>query len=300
MPFVLAMAWRESRASLRRMALLAVEFFQHAHDLAAGLGVEVAGGLVGDQDPGVVHQRPRDGDALALAAGELVGAVLEAVVHAELAEHLRRPLAQLAPLGPEVPPRVLDHRREQGVLHDVQFRQQVVELEDEPELRVAHPASAGRADLEEVQLLVLDAPLVRRVQRAQDVQQRALPRARPALDRHELAVVKRHLHALEHVDRAVAHAERFLHVAGAKDGHGRLGGGRNGLLGSLGHLLRAACYVPLRAACYVLRAACCGRRLLTQHAALFIPNEAPLQDASSPPGRPGPAHPAPTPGSRLR
>ena len=51
-----------------------VEALEERHDLDAGLRVEVAGGLVGEQDRRIVHQRARDGDALALAAGELVRA----------------------------------------------------------------------------------------------------------------------------------------------------------------------------------------------------------------------------------
>src|SRR5581483_5321828 len=42
--------------------------------LAAGGGVEVARGLVGPDDGGVVHQRARDGDALLLAARQFRGA----------------------------------------------------------------------------------------------------------------------------------------------------------------------------------------------------------------------------------
>ena len=37
------------------------------------LGVDRAGGVVEDQDPGVVEQRPGQGDALALAAREASG-----------------------------------------------------------------------------------------------------------------------------------------------------------------------------------------------------------------------------------
>jgi hypothetical protein len=39
----------------------------------AGVVVEVAGRLVGQQQRGPVHQRARDGHALLLAAGELAG-----------------------------------------------------------------------------------------------------------------------------------------------------------------------------------------------------------------------------------
>ncbi len=52
-----------------------VEIVEEGHDLVAGLGVEVSGGLVGEDDGGAVDEGAGDGDALALAAGELVGLV---------------------------------------------------------------------------------------------------------------------------------------------------------------------------------------------------------------------------------
>ena len=62
----------------------------------AGLGVEVAGGLVGEDDGRAVDERAGDGDALALAAGELVGLVVHAgfeadVMRACLARSMRSP-----------------------------------------------------------------------------------------------------------------------------------------------------------------------------------------------------------------
>src|SRR3989442_3099267 len=51
---------------------LLVQPLEHAHDLFAGLGVEVAGRLVGQQNRGRINQRPRNGYALSLPAGELV------------------------------------------------------------------------------------------------------------------------------------------------------------------------------------------------------------------------------------
>ena len=57
---------------------LGVERVEEGHDLDAGFGVEVAGGLVGEDDGRAVDQGAGDGDALALAAGELVGLVVHA------------------------------------------------------------------------------------------------------------------------------------------------------------------------------------------------------------------------------
>ena len=60
-------------------------------------GVEVAGRLVGQDDVGVVDQRPGDGHALLLAAGELRGPVVEPVAQADQPGDLDRPL--LRPRG---------------------------------------------------------------------------------------------------------------------------------------------------------------------------------------------------------
>ena len=46
----------------------AVQAIEERHDFDAGLRIEVAGRLVGEQDRRVVDQRARDGDALALTA----------------------------------------------------------------------------------------------------------------------------------------------------------------------------------------------------------------------------------------
>ena len=48
---------------------------QERHNFVAGGAVEVAGGLVGEKQNGLVDQGARDGDALALAARELARTV---------------------------------------------------------------------------------------------------------------------------------------------------------------------------------------------------------------------------------
>src|SRR5262245_54351513 len=75
-----------------------VELAQHLHDLVAGVRVEIAGRLVGEDDVRVVDQRPGDRNALLLAAGELHRPVVEPVAQAnqlgELDAALRGFLAQ--------------------------------------------------------------------------------------------------------------------------------------------------------------------------------------------------------------
>ena len=81
---------------------------------------------------------------------------------------------QLALLRFEAEPRVLDHRAEHGVLQDVQLRQQMVELKHETELRIAQPAALAAVHARDVLAFVKDASAVRRIERAHQMQQRAL------------------------------------------------------------------------------------------------------------------------------
>src|SRR6476661_63500 len=48
---------------------LAVQLVEQGHDLSAGLRIQVAGGLIGQDDGGLIDQSARDGHALALTAG---------------------------------------------------------------------------------------------------------------------------------------------------------------------------------------------------------------------------------------
>ena len=54
----------------------------------AGLGIQRAGRLVAQQQRRILAQRAGDGHALLLAAGELVGALVELVLQAHQAQHL--------------------------------------------------------------------------------------------------------------------------------------------------------------------------------------------------------------------
>ena len=117
----------------------AVQLAEHLHDLLAGRAVEVAGGLVGQEDRGLVDQRAGDGDALALAARQLVGPVVHAVAQADPAaaprwRGSRRSLRRDA----GVDQRQLDVVERRGA------GQQVERLEDEPDLLVAHPGQLRR------------------------------------------------------------------------------------------------------------------------------------------------------------
>ena len=66
---------------------------QHLEHLLAGLGVERAGRLVGQDDVRVVGERAGDGDALALAAGKLVRPLVHVIGKPERRQQVARALA---------------------------------------------------------------------------------------------------------------------------------------------------------------------------------------------------------------
>ena len=104
-----------------------VQLGEDVHDVLAAFGVERAGGFVGKDDAAAVHERPGDGNALLLAAGKLVGLVLQLVRQAQIREQ---------GLGP-VKARLFVHPGVYGgkghVFRGGQRGEQVVALEDEPD-----------------------------------------------------------------------------------------------------------------------------------------------------------------------
>ena len=90
-----------------------VEVVDQVQHLGAGARIEVAGGLVGQDDERIVHQRAGDGHALLLAAGELAGPMVQPVAQADqlgqLQAVVQRCAARSAPLVEERHLDVLEH-----------------------------------------------------------------------------------------------------------------------------------------------------------------------------------------------
>ncbi len=110
---------------------LAVQLLEQIEDLLAGVGVQRAGRLVGQDDIRPVDQGAGDGDALLLAAGEFVGAVVGAVAQADALQ--RRAGAAQALLAGQ--PGV--HQRQGDLFDSRGARQQVELLEDEADAAAA-------------------------------------------------------------------------------------------------------------------------------------------------------------------
>src|SRR5580700_706578 len=71
-----------------RLPQLGDGVLKKVEEIRARAGVEVAGGLVGEDDLRPARECPRRGDALLLSSGELIGTVFEAVAETGDAHHL--------------------------------------------------------------------------------------------------------------------------------------------------------------------------------------------------------------------
>jgi hypothetical protein len=84
-----------------------------------------------------VHEGTRNGNALPLAAGELCWPVAEAVRKSKSIQQHACAVANLALAAHPFKPPDTNGGGKQRVLQDIQFRQQVIELKDEPNVFIA-------------------------------------------------------------------------------------------------------------------------------------------------------------------
>ena len=172
-------------------------FLQDVHDLHAGLGVQCAGGLIRQDDVGIVHQRTGNGHALHLAAGHLGGLLAQLIAQTYILQHLDGPLAALR----------LGHAGQgQGDLDVLQhglMGDQVVALEYKANgmvavcVPVAILVMLGRGAVDDqVTFGVL-------IQATDDIQHGGLAAAGGAEDGHKLILAEGQVDPLEGMDNAI-------------------------------------------------------------------------------------------------
>ena len=161
--------------------------------------IQRAGGFVGQDDRRVAHQRPRDGNALLLAAGELIGLVPDLVAQAHLLQHGAGAAVALGAGDACI------HQRHLHVFQQVQPGQQVVLLEDKAQhlvpdggqLVAVHPAHVPAVE-------PVDA-VGGHIQAADDVHAGGFAGARLADNGDELALVYFHGDVVCGLDRGITH-----------------------------------------------------------------------------------------------
>ena len=158
-----------------------VELGEQVHHLLAVLGVEVAGGLVGEDELGVGDHGAGDGDTLLLAARELLREVLGAVGDGHPLHHGRDPLLALGSTDFHVLERQFD------VLIDVELVDEVEALEHEADVALAEFGALALLQLAHLLTEQLVGAARGVVQEAEDVEQRGFAAARRPHHGHELA-----------------------------------------------------------------------------------------------------------------
>ncbi len=160
------------------------DFGEQVHNLDAGLGVKGAGGLVGEQNLGVVDEGAGNGHALHLSAGKLAGLFVGMLREADAVELFER--TPLALLGGHARKR----QRQLDVGENRLMRDEVIALEDKADTVVAISVPVavlvllgGDAIDDEVARVVV-------VKAADDVEHGGLARARGAQDGDEFVVAE--------------------------------------------------------------------------------------------------------------
>jgi len=156
---------------------------QQVSNRGRGFGIEVAGGLVAQDQSRIPDQRAGDGGSLLLPAGQFRRPVMQPLAKADL------PQQRLGAFGCAAV-RFANQCRHQHVLEHRALRQQAVVLQHEPDLLVAERRQCIRRQRVGIGAAQIDRPGRRRLQPAQDVEQRALARPRRPHDARRFAGVE--------------------------------------------------------------------------------------------------------------
>ena len=169
---------------------------QEAQDLRAGDGIQVAGRFVGEDELGACDQRAGDGDALLLAAGQLVRAVVQALLEPQRGHEQVEPGAVRFLAG--------QRQRHDDVLLGGEHRQQVEALEDEADLVAAQHGQLVVGHGGDVGAVEHDVPAGGGVESGERVHQCGFAGAGRPHDGGEPPLFERHVHAAQRMDGVLA------------------------------------------------------------------------------------------------
>ena len=176
---------------------LVPQFEEELMQFAGVVGVEVAGGLVGEDDLGFVDEGAGHGHPLLLAPRQLGRLVGDPLLEMQEVEQLLRLFQRLLAGEPR------DHGRQGHILRGRELGQQMVELEDEADVTVAEVRQRLVLEAADVGALDDDGPAVGAVERADDVQQGRLAGTGRADNRHYLTIPYRQGYLLQDLQAAV-------------------------------------------------------------------------------------------------
>jgi len=216
-----------------------VKVVEESHDLIAGLGVEVAGGFVGEDDGGAINEGSGDGDALALTAGELVGLVHHAGAETDGLEDIFGTFGAVGGRGAVVNEGQLDVVERGGTSEKVEG------LEDEADFFIANAGELVVVELGDVVTIEPVAALGWGVEATDEVHQRRFARAGGPHDGDVFVVADAEIDAAKGVHLLVTHLVGLPEIVGDDD---VAGGGTGGVAGAeVGFDCSFDCHPVLRA-----------------------------------------------------
>src|SRR5947199_6179119 len=109
---------------------LGAEFAKEFKNGFAGMGVEIAGGLIGKNDFRVIYQGTGNGDTLLLTAGKLAGAMFGAIGQVNGFESCHGSFAAVSTTDAAV------NHRKFHILQHVQLGKEIEKLEDEADFTI--------------------------------------------------------------------------------------------------------------------------------------------------------------------
>ena len=169
---------------------------QERQHLGRGIGVQVPGGLVGEDQVGPVDQGPGTGAALLLATRHLAGPVRQPVADAELVDQVVEPLLVHLPPG--------QVGRQRDVLARGEGGDEVEGLEHEADVVAPHLGQPGVVEAPDVEVPDEGLPRRRAVEAGHAVHEGRLARPRRAHDRGEATALEGHVDAGQGMDRRLA------------------------------------------------------------------------------------------------
>ena len=191
-----------------------VEFSEHIEDQLGVFGVEAAGGFVGQENLGAVDDGARNGDALLLASGKLIGPMVHARLQAEQLDHG----VHLGARGSVAVPG--DVARQGDVAIGGEGGEQIKSLEDEADFLLAQFRSLPFAHLPEVHSIEEDPAGGGRRQAADHIEERGFAAARRSYQAHEFSVLHAKVDPPQGRDLHLPDAENLMEIFDPNDfGH---------------------------------------------------------------------------------
>ncbi len=176
------------------------------------LAIEVPRRLIGEHDERLVDERACDGDTLLLPSRKFRRPVLEPVSQPNIAQNPLCGTRGVPARGPGY------EARQHHILDRGEFRQEMVQLEDETDLL---PAQLGEITIRKPRDLARvekNFARVGAIERAEEMQERALPRPRRSDDADDLALLNLEIDAPKYVDARGPEVVVLFQIARGDDG----------------------------------------------------------------------------------